>query len=342
MSRAVRDPAGTTRRTSRHVRTSPEILNRAGAALTPFGYRPIDAEFLAAVALLGGYFVRRQYRAFAQCSQGGAEFRLVQRLERNGHATAVVGKTLYRLRGTRLLKAIGYAGKAPSPRARRTVKQRLLALDHYVVRRDQGSWLLTAAEKTACFASLGVASASLPAPARMRAGKPRPFADGFPIQQLDGDPRVFAFSYAHAGAGQSGIVRHLCMYQALAASLADLGHDCEWVVLADTPAQFARLRQAWRRWRDGLERDWIEKEYFELRQAVEKRLWNTLTRQTVERYATLRSSLQGASTERRYAKWVERGAPARKHGICLADSCSYREVLLDHNYSVVDAIVRRA
>lgn len=341
MSRAVRHPAGTPRRNRGHVRTSREILSGAGAALAPFGYRPIDAEFLAAVALLGGYFVRRQYRAFARCSQGGAEVRLVRTLERNGHATAVVGKTLYRLRSTRLLKTIGCTFRAPAARARRTVKQRLLALDYFVVRRDQGSWLLTAAEKTSCFASLGVASASLPAPARKRAGKPQPFKDGFPIQQLDGDPPVFAFSYAHAGASQSGMVRHLRMYQAMAASLTDCGHDCEWVILADAPAQFARLRHAWRRWRDGLERDWIEKEYFELRQAVEKRLWNTLTRQTVERYATLRSSLRGAATERRYAEWVEHGAPAREHRACLADSCSYREVLLDNNYSAVDAIVRR-
>ena len=342
MSRAVRDPAGIPRRDRSHVRTSREILNGAAAALAPFRYQPIDAEFLAAVALLGGYFVRHQYRAFAQCGKGGFETRFVQNLERNGHATAVVGKTLYRLRGTRLLKAIGCTFRASSARARRTVKQRLLALDYFVARRDRGSWLVTAAEKAACFSSLGVASASLPAPTRKRAGKRKPFADGFPIQQLDGDPPVFAFSYAHAGAGQSGMVRHLSMYHALAASLTDLGHDCEWVVLADTPAQFARLRHAWRRWRGGLERDWIEREYFELRQAVEKRLWNTLTRQTVERYATLRSALQGASTEHRYAEWVERGAPAREHRTCLADSCSYREVLLDHNYSVVDAIVRRA
>ena len=322
-------------------RKSREVLREAAAGLRPFGYRPVDAEFLAAATLLGGYFLRRQYRSFAGCRPGSAEVSLLRRATRNGHATAVVGKTLYRLRGAALYKALGSARSGPWVRARRAVKQRLLALDYFVERGDEGIWLLTEKDKAAHFAALGIPADRFPASARKRAGKPRAFPDGFPIKLKGGHPPTVALSYAHAGASEGGMARHIRRHEALAGSLADLQFACEWVVLADSPLQFRRLRRAWRRWRARSERDWAEGEYFELRQAVEKRRWDALSRESVERYAHLLALHRTDGTERRYAAWLENGAPGRGHETCLASSCGYREVLLDHDYAAADAVARR-
>ncbi len=339
MSRPNLNPPGPARKAESALRRATEILRGVPAALGPFGYRPVDAEFLASAALLGGYFLRRQYRAFAGCHRGGAEVALLRRAERNRHVARVVGKTLYRLQGASLYRALGFGRGRASVRARRAVKQRLLSLDYFIEWGHEGRWLLTARDKAAYFASLSVPNDRFPVSARKRAGKPRVFSDGFPIKIEDSDPPIVAFSYAHAGATEGGMAGHMRRHAAFARALAGLGFVCEWVVLADSPVQFRRLRQAWRRWSDRLERDWAEREYFELRRTVEKRRWYSLSRDSVERYALLRSALRTDATKRRYRKWLEIGAPER--GACLASSCSYREVLLDLDYSAADAIARK-
>ena len=342
MSRIAGIPPG--RRTEKSLpRTGRETLRAQAAGLKRFGYRPVNAEFLASAALLGGYFLRRQYRSFAGCRKGGAEVSLLRRAVQHGHATPVVGKTLYRLGGASLYRALGpgAAGASARSRARRGVKQRLLMLDYFVELGGEGRWLLTETDKVDHFSSLGIPADRFPIAARKRAGKPRVFADGFPIRLVADDSPTVVFSYAHAGATETGMVRHLERYEPLAASVAWLGIACQWDVLADSPVQFLRLRRAWRRWRDRLERDWAEGEYFELRQAVEKRRWDALSRESVERYAHLLALHCTDGTERRYVAWLENGAPGRAHATCLASSCGYREVLLDHDYAAADAVARR-
>ena len=326
------------------ARVSREILREPAAGLERFGYRPVQAEFLAAAALLGGYFVRRQYRSFAGCRRGRAEVALLRRAVGHGHATAVVGKALYRLRGASLYRALGprARGAASRPRARRGVKQRLLALDYFVESSDEGRWLLTATHKAEYFSSLGIPAERFPAAARKRAGKTRAFADGFPMLVQDGGSPTVVLSYAHAGATASAMSKHLERHEALAADLAGMDFGCRWAVLAESPVQFLRLRRAWTQWRGRLERDWSELEYFELRRAVEQRRWDTLTAESVERYATLLAAHQSEGAERRYAAWIESGAPRRSHESCLAGHCAYQEVLLDFDYRAADAVPSRA
>ena len=129
-------------------------------------------------------------------------------------------------------------------------------------------------------------------------------------------------------------------HEPLAAALARRGIACEWVVLADTEAQFARLRDAWRRWRARAERDWSEGEYFELRRLVDKRRWQQLSRENVERYAYL-SNLHGtAAAEQRYRAWARDGAQPRNPSGDFAASCRYREVLMEFDYAAADAASR--
>ena len=66
----------------------------------------VDAEFLAAAALLGGYFVRRQYLAYVGRRQGRADDGFLRTAESGGHAAAVVGRSLFRLKGASLYRSI--------------------------------------------------------------------------------------------------------------------------------------------------------------------------------------------------------------------------------------------
>ena len=315
---------------------------RRAERVEALGYRSVEAEFLTAVALLGGFFVRRQYRAFSGTSKGGAEVQLVRRAKANGHVRVNGRKpALYRLCGGSLFRAVGCDDPGSGAgRARRAAKQRLLALDYWIACIGEGRFLLTAADKAAYFSSLGIGEDCFPAAARKPQDGRRFFPDGFPVGVSDPRGKSVRFTYAHAGSSAHGIERHLASHAPLAAALAQRGIACEWVVLADTEAQFARLRDAWRRWRARAERDWSEGEYFELRRLVDKRRWEELSKEAVERYAYLSALHRNAAAEERYRTWARNGARPRNPGADFAASSEYREVLMDFDYAAADAACR--
>lgn len=317
-----------------------DSLGEPALGLRRLGYPPVDAAFLAAAALLGGYFVRRQFRSFAGCRRGGRESSILRRALANGHAVPAVGKTLYRLRGSELYRALGPWGHRGllRSRARRSVKQRLLALD-YFIEHAEGLWLLHETAKEGHFSTLGIDRALLPQAPRARSGNSRVFPDGFPIGLVGEEPARAVFSYAHAGSSSAGMSRTLDRHEALVGALADRGIETQWTVLADSPLQFLRLRLAWRKWVRRVERDFAEGEYFELRHAVDRHVWKALSGPSVERYAELLASLPDSGTEHRYRSWVEGGAHTRVRAFCIAPLCSYREILLDHDYSIADRVV---
>lgn len=306
------------------------------------GYRSVEAEFLTAVALLGGFFVRRQFRAFSGTSQGGAEIRLVGRALANGHVKANDRRpTLYRLCGASLFQAVGCDDPGSGTgRARRAAKQRLLVLDYWIACIGEGRLLLTAADKEDYFASLGIGEDCFPTAARNRQSRRKFFPQGFPIGASDPCSKSVRFTYAHAGSSAHGLERHLASHEPLAAALAQRDVACEWVVLADTEAQFARLRDAWRRWLARAERDWSEGEYFELRRLVDKRRWQELSREAVERYTYLSALHRTAAAEQRYRTWARNGAHPRNPGGDFAASCRFREVLMEFDYTAADAASR--
>ena len=313
-----------------------ELRERA-AGLADFGYRSAEAEFLAAAALLGGYFVRRQFRSYAGYAPGGAEVRLLRRAEAHGHAVPVAGKSLYRVTGADLCRSVGCEDSlSRRGAARRGIKRRLLALDYVLESESAGRWLLDQPTKAAHFESLGVPSDAFPASARTKAGRSRRFPDPLPIKAASGDHPAAEFCYAHSGESERGLNLHLARHEPLAAALHCRGIACCWAVLADSPGQFPRLRGAWRRWRARVLRDWEETDLFGLRLVVERREWSRLTKEDIDRYARLRSECVSTGVEKRYRKWLDRGAPPRQDGGDFAEACRYREVLLDHDYSVAD------
>ncbi|MYB54432.1 MAG: hypothetical protein F4X77_19865 [Acidobacteriia bacterium] len=318
-----------------------DFLRRA-KRVEALGYRSADAEFLTAVALLGGFFVRRQYRAFSGTAKGRAEVELVGRAMTNGHVRVNGRKpALYRLCGASLFGAVDCDDPGSGAgRARRAAKQRLLVLDYWIACIGKGQLLLTATHKAAYFASLGIGEDCFPAAARNRQNRRKLFPEGLPIGVPSPGSASVRFTYAHAGSSAHGMERHLASHEPLAAALAQRGIACEWVVLADSEAQFARLRDAWRRWQARAERDWSEGEYFELRRLVDKRRWQQLSREDVERYAYLSGLHRTASAEQRYHAWARDGAHPRNPGGDFAESCRYREVLMEFDYAAADAASR--
>lgn len=312
-------------------------VSEPAARLEQLGYRPVQAAFLAVAALLGGYFLRRHFRAFSGAAPGRAETRFLRRAVGNGHAKAVVRKALYRVMGRAVTRALRLAAcpVANRIRAYRSLKQRLLALD-FLLERPGGKWLLHENQKREWFTGLGVAEDCLPRARRSRAGRPRTFSDGFPVHVLEGQSQTVTFSYAHAGATETGMLRHLGLYRPLVEALVSRGIAIEWTVLADAPVQFLRLRRGWRTWIRETERDRLETELFPLRQTVEQRRWADLTSESVQRYADLRAAHNGPEVERRYTSWIASGAPPLGPPVCIADGSTYRETLLDHDYRAAE------
>ena len=314
----------------------------AGKELPPagperFGYRPADAEFLAGVAHLGGFFVRRQYRSFRRVSRGSTEQRFLARATRCGHVRMMGRRTqLCQLRGGALFRALGCRNPAQGGRRRRAVKQRLLALDYWIAQPERKDFLLAPEDKIAHFAGLGIPEECFPLGLRARKGTPLRFPDHFPVRvQGPGRPAV-QFAYAHAGSTASGIKRHLERHERLAMALWERGIPCEWILLADGEAQFPRLRSAWAGAMRRAERDWSEAVYFGLRLLAQRREWTALSRDSVELYRQLAAKHPGNDTEQRYRAWVSAGMPPRPPGGDYATSCSLAEVLMEFDYSAAE------
>ena len=318
-----------------------DLAERAGR-VAALGYRPAEAEFLVAAALLGGFFVRRQFREFRKSGGGGSEAGLLRRARANGHLKADGRKPrLYRLCGAPLFRAAGckVPGSVPG-RAPRAAKQRLLALDYWIACRETARLLLAAEDKADYFAALGIGRDRFPAAVRARQGRRAAFPDGFPIGVPGAGCPAVRFTYAHAGSSAHGMERHLRSHEPLARALHLRGMPCQWVVLADSRAQFARLRHAWNRWLARAGRDWSEGEYFELRRRVDQRRWQELSRESVERYARLAAEHGSAAAEGRYQAWARGGAPERQPGGDFAASCSLLEVLMEFDYAAAEAASR--
>lgn len=319
-----------------------ERIAERAAALRDFGYSAYDAEFLTAAALLGGYFLRRQYRAWGGRKPGSPERCMLARAVEHGHVRPLAGKALYWIRGRSLYRAISGDGPAKgAPLARRRIKAKLLAMD-YVVTHGGGGWLLDAREKADRFRALGVPEESLPTARTARSGSVRLFPGGFPIRDAADAESTVEIVYAHAAATAAGMRAHLRMHAPLAAALRSCGVACAWTVLADGAAQFPRLRHCWRGWRNERLRDVAESEYFALRRTVEKRQWERLSGEAVNRFADLQGELSGAGAERRYRRWLEDGARPLPAGADFAAVSLYREVLLDFDYAAADRVEARS
>lgn len=340
-----RELTGSTDRPATAPASFREIARDRGGRLDRFGYVEGDAEFLGAVTVLGGFFVRRQYREWTGRCIGWAETEFLARATGLRHVRPCVGASLYTVCRDSMFREVGADYSAGGTISRAFTKRRLLALDYMTLRRDQSSWMVDSATKAAYFRSLGVAADCLPTGVRAVRGKPRYFPGVIPIRAARGNAPMVEFLYPHAGSTASHFDRQLKLYEPLATGLRAIGIGCRWRVLADDQVQLLRLRNAWGRWVTSHKRDPTEHEYFGLKKSFENERWAELSVQDIDRYAELRRihedegvSRQFRTTERRYRGWLERGSQPVEPGADFAEGCELRELLLKHDYTLADRI----
>jgi hypothetical protein len=102
-------------------------------AVMTLGYTEREATFLCLVALLGGYFLRRQFCQYLGIEVGGTAAALIEKLLQNKHAAALIGShnvKVYHLSSRRLYAALGQEDNR-NRRCRETlaIQRRLMILD---------------------------------------------------------------------------------------------------------------------------------------------------------------------------------------------------------------------
>jgi hypothetical protein len=130
------------------------------------GYSQREATFLVLAALHAGYFLRRQYCAFAGSEWGGADGKLIEKMLSRCHAKELEVRNwrrIYNISSKAVFEALGEVDN----RNRRlhepqTIKARLMALD-YVIAHPEFVWYPTESERISLFTEqLGVHRVHLP------------------------------------------------------------------------------------------------------------------------------------------------------------------------------------
>lgn len=297
------------------------------------GYNERDAGFLAAATMTGGYFLRRQYRAWSGDKWGSWAAQLLKRAAALGHVRACASKSLYQVCCNWLYREAGVACRRYG---RPGIKRRLLVLDFLTDRVDEPGWMVGADAKTAYFRGLGIDKDRLRVGHALRRGKCRLLDDALPIRAVQAGHPVVEFAYAHTGSTTHSMELYLRQYEGLVASLRVAGIGCRWWLLAEDPFQFPCLRRTWEAWVRRVERDASEAEYFALRKPFEEQQWAALSVADIDRYAELDRIHRNEGADRRYRRWLEGAWEPPAVGADFAGGCHLREVQMEGDYSAVD------
>jgi hypothetical protein len=291
------------------------------AALAFLRLTPRQTRFVAFVALHGGYFLGRQYAAFAGITQGKAVRGFLGRLVERGIASRASYErncgAVYRLRTRAIYKAIDIdheAGPDGSGRSPALVARRIILLD-FAIGTPDVRWCVTEQDKVTLFLTeYQVPVTRLPRRVRLSpnvhvAPAKRHFAHTEPIY-VAGDPPVVHFVFSvHQGAPPS--FRQFLLDRArLLSSLP------AWAVVAVCPERrpgltacektFARFMAGSLR-PVGPKRPRELRWYFEMRRAVDRRDQSVLAVDRVERFLRARSQFGGEEFDRLYAGWLSEG-----------------------------------
>ena len=172
------------------MRSFPHLSDRAERLKRQFDLPPRTAEWVAAVAVHSGSFLRSQYCEFAGCSRTTAK-RFVEGLCKRGLALEYDSSwgRVCRITRQKIYRALdAYPGRYYRQASWPLMHRRLLALD-YVLDYPELPWLPTEAEKLAVFDSLGVPREELQrrayqgiVPARLYFPDKHPIAIDIPAQ----------------------------------------------------------------------------------------------------------------------------------------------------------------
>jgi hypothetical protein len=307
--------------------------------LQTFGYTPTEARFLIVAALHAGHFVRRHFCEFAQCTRGGAESRLIEKLAANRHVEATTyrfNRIVYRLASRRLYEALG-EGDNRHRRACQvlTVRHKLMQLD-FVLSRPDARFLATLDDRLGFFDSLGIARELLPVRVYPSAhgGDPKAayFPDRNPILIDDSlSPPVASFVFLNDGDFAYRDLRFfLNSHRSVFAALPEFR-----LIYAATDIRFAnKAGKLFGKflWSEGYSASELLA-HFRDRQAFESRDIKGWDKSRIDQYRDQRDQFTGAHFDTLFARWKMQGDGAVNRNPASLNG-RLDTVLLIHKYEL--------
>jgi hypothetical protein len=300
------------------------------AAIQSFGYTLDEARFLYIVATFSGYFLPRQFIAFAGVKWGKRSTRFTEKVESRGHASWREYPHLdgvYHLSSRTLFRVIDKENLRNHRRhSVEFIRKNLVLLD-FVLANQHYNYLETELDRLRYFHDvLGLPKDVLPAKAFGCSYRSEPtvryFIDRSPIffeSSASDKASPVIFSYVDPGeATLAGFQRHLAEYKQLFRWLSDL----RIVYISNSPVHFTAAEQRFaafveRGFRDELSEELVR--YFTLRHAWEQKQYPTISNADVEWLEKASKRLMGSEIERLYDDWrgLQRLDPKLRNQIAL-------------------------
>ena len=334
-----------------HRGPAPMTDNARTRALCKLGYTEREAAFISLVALHSGYFIRRQYQAFAG-QRGGVEDRFLRRAVSCNHVRATVypNRTeVCHVFARSVYRAIGDENnRNRRPRPAFSIKAKLMALD-FVLAHPARQFLATEREKRKHFClERGVDESILPGKkySGRSASEPtrRCFIEKYPIfldHSERSSRRIASFCYVDEGVlSNSGFASFLKRYRRLLVALRRF----RLVYVAAEHKPFRRAEHAFERFSKSLTDpqthapSGVMGEYFHVRRLLETRQYRELDKAKLDRLRDLSQRFRHPTAESRFRHWAEEVAAHERFGPVDARFESYR---LHHNYDIFGTEQRR-
>jgi hypothetical protein len=220
------------------------------AALQAFGYTEEEARFLYIVATHSGYFLARQFLAFAGVHWGKRTDVFWTKLEENSHARrgSLPGRrAVYHLFARAIYRALDREHLRNRRRHEREYVEARLAILDFVLGNQELSYLETEPDKLAFFCrERKIDSRLLPSKTYLGRHTVQPtvryFVDRYPmfLSDLETEPRAVTLSFVQGSeASLAALVHHLQVYSPLFRELPEF----RFLYLARTATHFAKARE---------------------------------------------------------------------------------------------------
>jgi hypothetical protein len=331
-----------------------KIADQHILAIQCLGYTLDESRFLYIVATHSGYFLPRQFLAFAGAHRGKRSQHFTEKLKSRGHATwreyqgvggvyHLFSKTLYR----RIDRDNLRNRRRHSPEFIRT---RLLLLD-FILSNLAHDYFETEHDKMHFFCDqLGIPKNALPAKTYERSSTPQPtlhyFVDKFPLfldSSRGSSSPVITLSYVDPGqASLTGFGNHLNAYTPLFRHLGAF----RFLYIASSTVHFVRAEKCFsslvRAPRQRAVPEELER-YFQLRAAWDGKRYAQLSADDIEWLDQANQRLGSARVEGLYAVWAADGAwRSLLLDGCPPDSVEFRTHLVQPGCLTKPKELRRA
>lgn len=223
------------------------------SGLRSFGYTEEESRFLYLVTTHSGYFVSRQFLAFAEANWGKRTTLFWNKLRANKHARngTLSGRcAVYHVYARRLYRHLGQENLRNRRRHELEYIERRIAILDFVLSNPRLSYLETEDEKVAFFnGELKIEPRHLPSKTYLSTTGAEPtiryFVDRFPMffPASQTDSRVITFSFIQGNDKTlAALIHHLESYSPLFRELREF----HFLYLARTDMHFAKARELFR------------------------------------------------------------------------------------------------